>query len=134
MAALSMNDPGPELFGRDGAAIAVMTNDYIAEIVKTHPTRFFGLATLPFETPDVMLREFDRALAKPGMKGILLYSNLNGRFPDEEPFHPLFAEAERRGIPILLHPARPVTLEVTQDFDMSTMLGMMLIPLSLCAG
>ena len=125
MAALSMNDPGPELFGKDGAAIAAMNNDYIAEVVKTHPQRFFGLAALPFETPDVMLMEFDRAVSKLGMKGILLFSNLNGRFPDQEPFRPLFGEAERRGVPILLHPARPVTLEATQDFDMSTMLGMM---------
>ena len=125
LAALSSNDPGPELFCRDGSAIAVMTNDYIAEVVKAHPTRFFGLATLPFETPDTMLREFDRAIGKLGMRGILLFSNLNGRFADEEPFRPLFAEAVRRGVPILLHPARPVTLEATQDFDMSTMLGML---------
>jgi predicted TIM-barrel fold metal-dependent hydrolase len=72
-----------------------------------------------------MLKEFERAMGLAGMKGILLYSNLNGHFPDEEPYRPLFAEAERRGIPILLHPARPVTLDVTLDYDMSTMLGMM---------
>jgi predicted TIM-barrel fold metal-dependent hydrolase len=59
------------------------------------------------------------------MKGILLNSNLNGHFPDEEPYRPVFAAAERRGVPILLHPAHPVTLDVTQDYDMSTMLGMM---------
>lgn len=125
MAALSTSDPGPELFGGDGTAVAVMLNDYIADVAKRYPTRFFGLGVLPFETPDAMLKEFDRATGKLGMKGILLYSNLNGHFPDEQPYRPLFAEAERRGIPILLHPARPVTLEVTLDYDMSTMLGMM---------
>jgi predicted TIM-barrel fold metal-dependent hydrolase len=125
MAALSMNDPGPELFGNDSTTVAVMNNDYIAEICRTHPTRFFGLATLPFDTPQAMMREFDRAIGKLGMKGILLFSNLNGHFPDEEPFRPLFAEAERRGIPVLLHPARPVTLDATRDYDMSTMLGML---------
>ena len=125
MAALSINDPGPELFGRDSAAMAVLLNDFIADAVARHPRRFFGLATLPFDTPDAMLKEFDRALGKPGMKGILLYSNLDGRFADEEPYRPLFAEAERRGIPMLLHPACPVTYQATQAYEMAAMLGLM---------
>ena len=125
MAALSINDPGPELFGKDSAAMAVLLNDFIADVVARHPRRFFGLATLPFDTPDTMLKEFDRALGKPGMKGILLYSNLDGRFADEEPYRPLFAEAERRGIPLLLHPACPVTYQATQGYEMAAMLGLM---------
>lgn len=125
MAALSINDPGPELFGKDSAAMAVLLNDFIADVVARHPRRFFGLATLPFDTPDAMLKEFDRALGKPGMKGILLYSNLDGRFADEEPYRPLFAEAERRGIPLLLHPACPVTYQATQGYEMAAMLGLM---------
>ena len=125
MAALSINDPGPELFGNDSAAMAVLLNDFIADVVRRHPQRFFGLATLPFDTPDSMMKEFERATGKLGMKGILLYSNLNGRFPDEEPYRPLFAEAERRGVPILLHPALPVTFEATKAYEMTTMLGLM---------
>jgi predicted TIM-barrel fold metal-dependent hydrolase len=125
MAALSINDPGPELFGRDSAAMAVLLNDFIADVVARHPRRFFGLATLPFHAPDAMLKEFDRAIGKPGMKGILLYSNLDGRFADEEPYRPLFAEAERRGVPILLHPACPVTYQATQGYEMAAMLGLM---------
>jgi predicted TIM-barrel fold metal-dependent hydrolase len=125
MAALSINDPGPELFGKDSAAMAVLLNDFIADVVRRHPQRFFGLATLPFDTPDGMMKEFDRATGKLGMKGILLYSNLNGRFPDEEPYRPLFAEAERRGVPVLLHPAHPMTFEATKAYEMTTMLGLM---------
>ena len=125
MAALSMSDPGPELFGADGPAIARMNNDYLSSLAQAHPTRFFGLAALPFGSCDDMLKEMDRALAKPGIKGILLFSNINGRFPDQEPMRSLFAEAERRGTPVVLHPARPVTLELLPDFDMAASLGMM---------
>ena len=125
MAALSINDPGPELFGRDSAAMAVLLNDFIAGTVRRHPARFFGLAVLPFDTPENMLREFERATGRLGMKGILLYSNLDGRFPDEEPFRPLFAEAERRGTPILLHPAYPMTYQATSGYEMTAVLGLM---------
>jgi predicted TIM-barrel fold metal-dependent hydrolase len=125
MAALSINDPGPELFGKDSTAMAVMLNDFISAAVASHPDRFFGLAVLPFDTPDSMLKELERAVTKLKMKGILLYSNLDGRFPDEEPFRPLFAEAERRGIPILLHPAYPTTYGATKGYEMAGGLGLM---------
>jgi predicted TIM-barrel fold metal-dependent hydrolase len=125
MAALSINDPGPELFGKDSGAMAVLLNDFIADVVKAHPTRFFGLATLPFSSPEAMLREFDRATSRLGMKGVLLYSNLDGRYPDEEPFRPLFAEAERRGVPLLLHPAYPTTYQATKGYEMAAGLGLM---------
>ncbi|MEJ7608568.1 MAG: amidohydrolase family protein [Bryobacteraceae bacterium] len=125
MAALSINDPGPELFGKDSTQIAVFLNDFIADAVRRHPDRFFGLAVLPFQSPDALLREFERAVDKLEMKGILLYSNLDGSFSDEEPHRQLFAYAERRGIPILLHPAAPLTVAATQDFDMTSMVGLM---------
>jgi predicted TIM-barrel fold metal-dependent hydrolase len=124
-AAISINDPGPELFGKDSPAMAALLNDFIAATVKAHPDRFFGLAALPFDRPESMLKEFDRATSRLGMKGILLYSNLNGRFPDEEPFRPLFAEAERRGVPVLLHPAYPVTYAATKGYEMAAGLGLM---------
>lgn len=125
MAGISINDPGPELFGKDSPAMATLLNDFIADMVRQHPDRFFGFATLPFDSPDSMLKEFDRATGKLGLKGILLYSNLNGRFADEEPYRPLFAEAERRGVPIFLHPAVPVTFQAVKAYEMTAMLGLM---------
>ncbi len=125
MTALSINDPGPELFGRDSTAMAVLLNDFIADTVRQHPKRFFGLATLPFQSPDAMLKEFDRAIGKLGMKGILLYSNLDGKFPDEPAYRPLYAEAEQRNVPILLHPGLPMTYSAVSDYQMVPMLGLM---------
>ena len=124
-AAISINDPGPELFGKESPAMAVLLNDFIAANVKQCPERFFGLATLPFNSTEAMLREFERATGKLGLKGILLYSNLDGRFPDEPEFQPLFAEAERTGVPLLLHPALPTTWNATKQYDMASMLGLM---------
>src|SRR6185503_19546383 len=105
MTALSINDPGPELFGKEGVAIAKMVHDYLGELTKQYPSRIFGLATLPLQNMDGALLELDRCSNKLGMRGILLYSNLNGKFPDLEEFRPLFRRAEELEIPILLHPA-----------------------------
>lgn len=123
--ALTINDPGPECFGEDGLKVARMANDFLGEAARAHPSRFFPLAFLPLQDMEASLKELDRCVNQLGARGILLYSNLNGRFPDEPPFRPLFRRAEEMGLPILLHPANPVTFEVTRDYQMTGMLGLM---------
>ena len=59
------------------------------------------------------------------MKGILLYSNLNGEFPDELKFRPIFEYAQHANIPVLLHPAYPVTYQQTKGYEMAAGLGLM---------
>jgi predicted TIM-barrel fold metal-dependent hydrolase len=44
---ISINDPGPEWFGKDGPAVARVANDFIAGVVAAHPKRFVGLCVLP---------------------------------------------------------------------------------------
>ena len=125
MTALSINDPGPEIFGKDGVRVAQMVNDYIAEVARKHPKRFIGLIVLPLQDVDASLKELERCVDRLGMKGILLYSNLDGVFPDEPQFRPLFAMAERRQIPVLLHPAYPMTYDQVKGYSMVAGLGLM---------
>jgi len=124
-AALSINDPGPEWFGADGPAVARVANDFVAGIVARHPRRFFGLCVLPLQDIQASLVELDRCVDDLGMKGVLLYTNLAGRFPDELEFRPLFARAEKLGLPLLLHPAKPVTIEQVKAYEMTSALGNM---------
>jgi aminocarboxymuconate-semialdehyde decarboxylase len=60
-----------------------------------------------------------------GMKGILLYTNLAGRFPDEPEFRPLFARAVELDVPVLLHPAKPLTIDFVKGYEMTSSLGNM---------
>jgi len=123
--ALSINDPGPEWFGVDGPAVARIANDFIAGVAGRHPQRFVGLCVLPLQDMRASLAELDRCMKQLGMKGILLYTNLAGRFPDEPEFRPLFARAEELDVPVLLHPAKPVTIEQVKGYEMTSSLGNM---------
>jgi predicted TIM-barrel fold metal-dependent hydrolase len=125
LTALSTNDPGPELFGRDGPGVARAINDHIGGVARAHPKRFFGLAVLPLQEMDAALVELDRCVGKLGMRGILLYSNLGGKFPDLPEFRPLFRRAEELDVPVLLHPAYPTTYEATKGYEMAAGLGLM---------
>jgi predicted TIM-barrel fold metal-dependent hydrolase len=125
MTALSINDPGPEWFGAEGPAVARLANDYVAGIVRDHPTRFFGLCVLPLQDMKASLAELERCVERLGMKGVLLYTNLAGRFPDEPQYRPLFARCTALRLPILLHPALPVTASLVRDYEMISGLGNM---------
>jgi predicted TIM-barrel fold metal-dependent hydrolase len=122
--ALSINDPGPEWFGADGPAVARLANDFVADVVRRHPARFFGLCVLPLQDMKAAIAELDRAVES-GMRGILLYTNLAGRFPDEPEFRPLFARAVELDVPVLLHPAKPVTIDFVKGYEMTSTLGNM---------
>jgi predicted TIM-barrel fold metal-dependent hydrolase len=124
LTALSTNDPGPEQFGSEGPAVSRMVHDYLASVVKQHPTRFFALATLPMQNRDAAEAELERCV-KLGMKGILLYSNLAGKFPDEPEFRWLFRAAEEKGLPVLLHPPYPLCYEQTKGYNLTGGLGLM---------
>lgn len=125
LTALSINDPGPEWFGEDGPLVARMLNDFVAGLVREHPGRFFGLCVLPLQDMPASLVELDRAVNQLGMKGILLYTNLAGKFPDEPEFRPLFKRAVELDIPVLLHPAKPITTEFVKGYEMTSSLGNM---------
>lgn len=125
MTALSINDPGPELFGSEGPAVARIVNDFVSDLAYQHPERLFGLAVLPLQDIDASLRELDRCVGQRGMKGVLLYSNLAGSFPDEDRYRPVFEHIERLEIPVLLHPAYPTTYDAVVGRNLVAGLGLM---------
>ncbi len=122
---LSINDPGPEWFGAEGPAVAQMANDFVASLAHKYPTRFLGLCVLPWQDVPAAERELDRCVRQLGMKGLLLYTNLAGRFPDEPEFRPVLARCAGLGLPVLLHPAKPVTTDVVKGYEMTSTLGNM---------
>lgn len=123
--ALSINDPGPEWFGADAPRVARLCNDFIAGAVRSRPGRFLGLCVLPLPDAAASLAELDRCVEELGMRGILLYTNLAGRFPDEPGFRFLFARATELDLPVFLHPAKPVTLDAVKAYEMTSALGNM---------
>ena len=125
LTALSINDPGPELFGDDGLHVARMVNDFVSDLAMQHPDRLFGLIVLPLQDIEGSLKELDRCVSERGMKGVLLYSNLDGSFPDEDRYRPLFEHVQRLDVPVLLHPAYPVTYDQTVGRNLVAGLGLM---------
>jgi aminocarboxymuconate-semialdehyde decarboxylase len=122
---LSTNDPGPEWFGADGPAVAQLIHDSLAGVIASHPARFRGLCTLPLQDEKAAAAELDRCVKQLRFAGILLYTNLAGAWCDEPQFRWLYARAEELGVPILLHPAKPLTTEQVKGYELTSTLGNM---------
>lgn len=104
---LSLTSPGVEAIEDPAEAVATArrVNDHLAELVAAHPTRFAGFAALPLQDPKAAVAELRRAVEQLGLKGVLHNDHVLGHYLDEPRFRPLWAELERLGVTLYLHPA-----------------------------
>ncbi|MEV6128076.1 amidohydrolase family protein [Streptomyces violaceusniger] len=105
---LSVTSPGVHL-GSDAQArdLARAVNEYGAEVVRDHPNRFGHFASVPLPDVDAALAETAHALDTLGADGVVLMSNAHGRYLGDPDFEPLWAEIDRRGATVFVHPAQP---------------------------
>jgi aminocarboxymuconate-semialdehyde decarboxylase len=83
---------------------AKLANDLYAEVCKKYNGRFEAFAAVPLPHVDAALGEMERALDVLGMVGVNVGCSVAGRPLDDQTFEPLFAELNRRGAVMFLHP------------------------------
>jgi predicted TIM-barrel fold metal-dependent hydrolase len=96
---------------KDTADLARRGNDELAEILIKYPARFVaGVANLPMNNFDAALKETDRSIRDLGLKGVLVYSNINGKPLDSPEFMPLYKKMAGYDLPIWIHPHREMSV------------------------
>jgi aminocarboxymuconate-semialdehyde decarboxylase len=109
---LSVTIPGPETLEPDkGIYWAKKCNDHLKKAMEDNPGRFYFLATLPWQVPDDACEELERCY-KMGAKGVQMFSNFNGEPVFLEKFHGIYEIADKYELPLLVHPANPLTAKV----------------------
>ena len=110
---LSLTTPSVELVStKEGVTWAKKVNDYFASLCQKYPERFYAYATLPYQDIDEAIKELERAYKDLGVKGIIMFSNINGKSITSPEFYSIYARAEEYKLPILIHPAPPMTADV----------------------
>lgn len=108
MQILSLTSPGVQVFDKATAnALAISTNDEVAEAIRKYPTRFAGLAAAAPQDPQAAAKEIERGVRKLGLKGVIINSHTRGEFLDDPKFWDIFEAAEELNVPIYLHPQTP---------------------------
>ncbi len=105
---------------------ARLVNDEMARAETAYPERIRWLTSLPWEHPDLALAELARS-CELGAVGVMVLANVAGRSLTEPHFEPIWAEIDRRALPVLVHPtAPPGTAELDlQAFNLIAQIGFM---------
>lgn len=105
---LSVTAPGVHL-GDDhqARALARSVNEFGAELVKDRPKRIGLFASIPLPDVDAALYEAEYSLDVLGTDGVVLMSNIHGRYLGDSEFEPLWTELNRRAAVVFIHPAEP---------------------------
>jgi 6-methylsalicylate decarboxylase len=105
VAITSISTPGVHM-GDDVAAraLARRCNELSAELIRERPHRFGGFACLPLPDVDGALTELTYALDVLHLDGVVLFSNARGIYLGDARLDPLFAELQRRGAVVFVHP------------------------------
>lgn len=123
---LSLSVPGVDLFNPESAQIlASIVNDEIIDLTKKYPEHFLGIGTVPLQTIDFAIRELHRIMEN-GLIGVILGSNINGTFVDDEAFYPFLQEAEKLRAIVFLHSAPPVNKKGMEYYRLIPMFGFMM--------
>ena len=108
MAVLAMTSTGVQQFEPEEAAhLAETGNDQLADIIRRHPTRYAGLATIPVQDPRRAIREMERAITRLKLNGVMINSHTNGEYLDEKKYWPILEAAAGLDVPIYIHPRAP---------------------------
>ncbi|MDA4124658.1 MAG: amidohydrolase [Thaumarchaeota archaeon] len=98
----------PSFWGRipnnDRRALTRLSNDALAEVTDKFPDRLIPVASLPDPADQDALDELDRGINELGMKGCMIFSNVDGKPLDSIEFDPFFQRMEKYDLPVLLHP------------------------------
>lgn len=109
---LSISAPGVHFAdhdptGRIAVALSRRMNEFCAELIRDHPGRFGAFATLPLPDVDAALAELAYSLDDLALHGVILLSNYDGYYLGDPRFDALFAELDRRGAVVFIHPQSP---------------------------
>ena len=102
---------GPMVYWADGEfshKLAMTWNDGAIAAHRANPDRFVVLATLPMLDPDRAIDELNRVSKLPGVRGVYMGTNIEGRDLDDPLFEPIFTRIEALGLPVFLHPLPPI--------------------------
>lgn len=90
--------------GDVAAEFAALGNDGIRALASDAPERLSAYVTLPLQDVAASLRELARVGDDPGVRGVAIGTAIAGRNHDEADFEDVWADLERRDLPVLVHP------------------------------
>jgi aminocarboxymuconate-semialdehyde decarboxylase len=103
---------------------AQIMNDDMRKAQRAYPERIRWFASLPWQFPDLALKELKRA-TKAGAVGVMVLANINGEHLTHPRFAPIWKAIDKLALPVLVHPTAPPGVANLQmeEFQLTASLG-----------
>jgi predicted TIM-barrel fold metal-dependent hydrolase len=113
-ALLSVSSPGVHVEGDAAASdLARAVNDAGRRAVVDHPGRFGLFGSLPLPDVDAAIAEIAYCCDELDVDGFVMLTSVDGTYLGDAAWDAAFAELDRRGARVLIHPTSPVCWERT---------------------
>jgi aminocarboxymuconate-semialdehyde decarboxylase len=127
MQVITLTTPGTHIEKPARAVeLARLVNDSFARVIAERGSRYTALATLPLNDPAASVVEFDRATQQLGLRGAMLFSNINGVALADERFWPLYERASHTNAVLYIHPVHPLGVEAMTDYWLMPLVGFLM--------
>jgi len=121
---LTLTTPGTHVeHPARAVALARLVNDAFANVTRASRGRFTALATLPLNDPAGAAAELRRAIETLGLRGAMLFSNVNGVALADARFDPLYRTADELGAVLHIHPTAPVGVAAMTEYWLMPLVG-----------
>ena len=105
MQVLALTSPGVQVMDKATAvSFSRIANDFLADAIRRHPTRFAGMMAVAPQDPAAAAREIERGATQLGLHAVVINSHTQGEYLSDPKFWDIFAAAEAHDTPIYLHP------------------------------
>lgn len=93
--------------GANAARVARQVNEFLAQLIADHPTRYGAFAVIPLPDVDAALAEIDYALTSLELDGIGLFTHYRGVYLGDPEFEPVFCALADHDAVTFVHPTIP---------------------------
>ena len=87
-----------------GLELCQIANNALSELADHRPDRIVPVASVPLQAPELAVQELRRVVSELDHKMVVIGSNIDGTELDDPSLEPFWAEAERLGIALFVHP------------------------------
>ncbi len=108
---------------REALGLAQIVNDGIAEACFAYPGKYLGLAAVPLVKMKDAVDEIGRAIDGLCLSGLAIGDNVDGEPLTSPRLAPFWAEADCRGLAVVLHPMVPPGAEEMTEYDLVSTVG-----------
>ncbi len=110
--------------GKDCMDLSRFLNDHIADLQDRYPKNYVGLGTIPMQDSELAIKEMYRLKNELEVVGIQIGSNINDKNLSDPDLFPIFEEAEKLGMAVMIHPWEMMGFHKMEKYWLPWLVGM----------